>query len=192
MIFQRPFTQVCQSSVSLKLNLELLRQAQQAPDVNEAGETPEGLRLPTWESFAGLLQTELALVLPERKPDLCNVLYSTNAAPETFGNALNEKAFALLKDHDATKAQAQALRAEHEAIEAAKPPPVVVEKRYDENGEELPEKPKSKRQLREEAEQKKKDTERLRKVLETEHRFECLAIKLRNVFQLHSIRVPLL
>lgn len=191
MLFQRPFTQISESSASLKLNLGLLRRAQQVAVPSEGTPTSD-LRLPTWDSFAALLGAELAFTLPSRKADLANVLYSTNQAPETFGNALNATIFQLLKEHDATKAEAQALRAAHEAIEAAKPPLVVVEKRFDENGEEIPEKPKSKRVLREEAEQKKKDIERLRKVVETEHRFECMAIKLKNAFQLNSIRVALL
>ena len=188
-MFQRPFSQVCQSSVSLKLNLDVLRRAQQ--QASDAAEATGELSIPSWEAFTTLLQAELAAVLPARKADLSNMLYSTIADPETFGNAFNEKLFSLLKEHDGTKREAQALRAAHEAIEAAKPPPVVVEKRFDENGDEIPEKPKSKKQQREEAEQKKRDLERLRKVLETEHRFECLAVKLKNAFALHSIRVPL-
>lgn len=194
MLFQLPCTNICQSSVSLKINLDLLRHAQQLPVTNAAGDTPtpEGLRLATWEDFTARLQSELSRVLPDRTPDFSNILYSTKLSPENFSNAFNAKVFAQLQEHDLTKAQAATLRAEHEAIEAAKPPPVVVEKRYDENGEELPEKPKSKRQLREEAEQKKRDLERLRKVVETEHRFECIAVKLKNVFLLDSIQVALL
>lgn len=115
--------------------------------------------------------------------------YSTTKNPETFANNLTEKVFVTLREFDVARKHALHLRAEHEAIEAARPPPPKVEPKFDENGDEIPPPPKSKKQLREEAELKKQDTARLKTLLEAEHAVACLELKVKNVAQLHSIRV---
>lgn len=148
--------------------------------------------LDTFHSFLEALDAELTsvydgkLVRAAAEP----ILYSSFADGDAFANELSERAFNLLQEYDASHAQATELRGAYEAMMAARPVPVKPEPKFDENGEEIPPPPKSKKVLREEAEQRKRDTEQLRAVLTVEHRETCASIKLKNVFNAKVIRVP--
>jgi hypothetical protein len=148
--------------------------------------------LDTFQSFLDALDTELNSVYDGKLVRVGGepILYSSFADGDAFANELNSRAFDLLKDYDASHAQATELRDAYEAMMAARPAPVKPEPKFDENGEEIPPPPKSKKVLREEAEQRKRDTEQLRAVLTVEHREACASIKLKNVFNAKVIRVP--
>lgn len=176
-MFTRPHVRVTDAFADIIVNLGDLR------------------KLESYDAFLSLLQAEISEVYGSSRwiNTAVPIQYSvsSDAATSTFANNFNERIFSLIRHYDATKAEAIVLRQEHEDIMAARPPPVKPEPKFDENGEELPPPPKSKKALREEAELKKKDTERLRKVLESEHKAECDSIKLKNAFLLQALRVPL-
>jgi hypothetical protein len=138
-----------------------------------------------WGEFLAALASETG-----REVDGDEIYYSTQKLPQSFSNRLTQSLFECLMAHDKAQAEAAVSRSKHEAIEAAKPPPPPPPPpRFDENGEEIPPPPKPRRQLREEAEQRKIDRERLQGVLDAEHKVACLATRLPNLFQIHSIKV---
>jgi len=143
----------------------------------------------TWEAIVQLLQKEAEEVYGWSGIKSDTITYSTKEHTASFTNTLSQKMFERVVAHDSYVKQATVLRTEHEAIEAAKPPPEETKPVLDDNGEPIPPKPKSKRQMREEAEQRKKDTERLRALLEAEHKVECAAIPLTNAFKVFAVRV---
>jgi hypothetical protein len=174
-MFSRPHECSTVTSVDVRVNLSQIRTQD------------------SFESFLAALDVELAAVYDGkmRRTAVDPILYScAGNDQQVFGNIWNARAFDLLKEFDSSHAQATELRGAYEAMMAARPAPVKLEPKFDENGEEIPPPPKSKKVLREEADQKKKDTEQLRAVLAMEHREACAAIKLKNVFGLNVIRVP--
>lgn len=172
-MFSRPHVRAANGEVDIAVSLAELRQ------------------LSSYEALLQALEAEIAEVYGARFALLKDegILYSLRNSSTQFGNELNRRLFDLLRRFDATHATGIQLRAEHEAIEASRPPPKVHEPKFDENGEEIPPPPKSKKAQREEAEQKKQDAERLKKVLQTEHSAACDAVKLANLFEVHSLRI---
>lgn len=178
-LFMRPHTYSCTEFTVIRTRLEVLRQKPATY---------------TWNDFVGDVELEIhetrgadGAALDESTEGW--LTYSTGKSPDVFANNFTEKLFNTLREYDLALKHALHLRAEHEAIEAARPPPPKVEIKLDENGEEIAPPPKSKKQLREEAERKKEDTARLKTLLEAEHRVACFDIKVRNVQGLHSLRI---
>ena len=172
-MFSRPHARAANGEVDVAVNLSELRQ------------------LTSYEALLQALQAEVAAVYGSRAALQRDeeIFYSINGSATSFGNEFNQRLFDLLRRFDATHAMGIQLRQEHEAIEASRPAPKAHEPKFDENGEEIPPPPKSKKAQREEAEQKKQDAERLKKVLQAEHSAACDAVKLKNLFELHALRV---
>lgn len=151
-------------------------------------------RSKTWDHFLELL-AEADLVDSRFKLDVDNMLYSTTVQPNSFPNAFSRKVFEAVVAADAARVLATKRRAEHEAIEAAKPPPPPPAAPRD-DGDDVDDEDKrpakTKKQLREEAEQRKADKERLKQVLEAEYDAQCRFQKLVNVLKLDSLRIPIL
>ena len=169
-VIERPHIFECATYFTARCSLEALR------------------RLKNWEEWTSTVESEVAMC--SGTPNFDGIFYSTTDAKENFANRLTPKLFAMLLEYDRVVAEAKARRAEHEAIEAAKPPPPPPpQPQLDENGEEIPPPPKPKKQQREEAERKKQDDQRLLQVLQAEHAATCLGIKLANLLRLHAVRV---
>ena len=149
-------------------------------------------RFKTWDSLIEAIAC--AGITPSRVSfDYDRMSYSTVDSPDSFANAFNRAKFEAIVDYDSARVVASKRRAEHEAIEAAKPPPPPpLPPRDDaEDEEENPAPQKTKKQLREEAEERKKDRERLRAVLDAEHEAACRLRKLSNALKLGTLRIPL-
>lgn len=124
-----------------------------------------------------------------RKIDAHTIMYSTIHSSDKFSNPFTGRAIANLLEFDAAEAEAARLQAEHDEIEAAKPPKVITEIHYDENGDEIPPKPKKKKEIKAEAEARKIDVERYQRLMTAHHKAETLSGKVRNSKAAHSIRV---
>jgi hypothetical protein len=175
-LFVRPATKQTQQYVDVRMSLPALRQ-----------------RVKNWEEFVESV-SGADFVDGAHTIDFDHIMYSTEAQPDSFPNAFSRKLFDSIVAYDAARVDAQQKRAKHEAIEAAKPPPPPAAVRTDgaEDDEEESATPtKSKKQLREEAEQRKADRERLKGVLDAEHDAACRQQKLANVVKLHSLRFPI-
>lgn len=146
-------------------------------------------RLKTWDSLVESLSScELAT---GTKLDYERMLYSTEQAPDSYANAFSRKVFEQVLSYDECRVRARKLRAQHEAIEAAKPPPAPEMTRgADAEEDDVTSPSKTKKQLRDEAAQRKADRERLMTVVQCEHDALCKLSKLENVLKLHSLRIP--
>ena len=149
-------------------------------------------RVDTWEAFCEAVQD----VMNGRPFGTTQVLYSTEEkAPEAFANALTKDKFLAIKEFDNKRREADKARKENDEVEAVKaaeaeaerqkpPPPPLPE------GEEPPPPPqKTKKQMREEADKKKAEKERVQRMVNVEYEVQCLAQKLQNLLKLKYIRV---
>jgi hypothetical protein len=174
-LFTLPPSKQTQEYVEVRMSLPALRQ-----------------RIKSWDQ---VMDNIAAAELVPGNPtfDFDRITYSTTDAPESFANAFSRAKFEAIVAYDAARVLASKRRAEHEAVEAAKPPPPPPAPPRDEaDDDEEPTSPtKTKKQLREEAEQRKADRERLKGVVEAEHDANCRLGKLANVLKLHTLRIPL-
>ena len=175
-LFVLPASKQTQQHVEVQMSLPALRQ-----------------RVKTWDDFVTNLNAA-AIVHENSRLNADGITYSSQDAPTSFANAFTRQKFEALVAYDSARVLASKRRGEHEKIEATKPPPPPPQVRDDvDDDEEEPAAPsKTKKQLREEAEQRKIDRERLNAVIEAEHDAACRLQKLANLLKLHSVRVPLL
>eukprot|EP00758_Cryptobia_borreli_P016513 Tbor_TRINITY_DN6113_c2_g1::TRINITY_DN6113_c2_g1_i1::g.22737::m.22737 len=115
--------------------------------------------------------------------------YSTIFKKDSYANPFNERALRLLQEYDYMEETVKTLQEEHDAIEAARPEPVIPEIKFDENGDEIPPKPKKKKVLREEEAQRRADIGRYQDLLNAQHNLECLKLKVKNIINAFSLRV---
>ena len=171
-VFHRPHTFTCESYTVIRFNLGAIRDSKTS-----------------WDDFVKLLCEEMQNLAIPQKIDPSTVMYSMNASPDKFSNPLNFRALTNLLEYDAAEREAARLQVEHDEIEAAKPPKVKPEIQYDENGDEIPPKPKKKKEIRAEQEARKADIERYQTLMTAHHKAEALLAKVRNCKEAHSIRV---
>ena len=171
-LFHRPHTFTCDSYTVIRIHLDTIRRSKVS-----------------WDTFIECLTAEMAGLDIPRKIDADTIMYSTSNSIDKFSNPFNSRAITNLVEFDAAEAEAARLQAEHDEIEAAKPPKVIPEIQYDENGDEIPPKPKKKKEIKAEAEARKIDIERYQQLMSAHHKAEALSGKVRNSKFAHSIRV---
>jgi hypothetical protein len=169
-LFRKPLVHDCSTHAIVPISLTALRS-----------------RAFSWEEFTKAL-SDIVDGRPFVEEELS---YSTTVQPRAFGNSLVPRVLEHLKAFQKAEALALRLREEHEAIMAARPPPPPLEVVKDpETGEETTVEPtKTKKQIREEAEQAKGDRDRMKALLEAEHTVAHLTQRLVNVFKMHAIKV---
>lgn len=143
----------------------------------------------TWDAFLQELRAELRENATNTEPNIRSITYSTKTSTNKFGNQFNAKMLTLIHEYEAAKSHAQKLATEHEEIESQRPPEIVPEVQYDEDGEIIEPKPKKKKEIKAEKEARKADLDRYQKLLDAQHRVSCLESKLPNVASLYAIRV---
>lgn len=172
-IFQKPFLLESERCTVVRADLEAIKQRGEAL---------------TWEELVG----ELKEALGDAKAgtlDAEGLMYSTVTSQHTFANRFTAKTLATIQAYEKAKALAAALQAAHDEVEAARPPEVVPEPQYDEEGELIEPKPKKRREIRAEQEARKADVERYQAVLDAQHAVSCLEGRMGSMAALYAIRV---
>ncbi|KEG14929.1 hypothetical protein DQ04_00251050 [Trypanosoma grayi] len=164
LLFQRPHVSACEGHAEISVELDPLRQ------------------LPSYADFEQLLRRELEDVYGAAPAEFRGgITYSTHEAPHSFSAHFSEHQLETLRKYDASVEKAAQLRRDYEA--AADEHERALEEDKDRR--------KTQRKLREEAKVQKRLKMMKRGVVDAECEVAALSQKLRNVFAIDSIRVPL-
>ncbi|RNF18943.1 uncharacterized protein Tco025E_04272 [Trypanosoma conorhini] len=162
--FKRPHLCASEGHADIAVELTPLRQLQKYADFEE------------------LLREELQKVYGGAPEEFRGVItYSTRGEPQRFTGCFTESQLEMLHRYDAAVEKAKRLISEHQA--AAEEHERVVEANKDRKA--------TQKRLREEAKARRRLRDMQRGVAAAEYEVECLTLKLKNLFAIDVIRVPL-
>ncbi|RNF03238.1 hypothetical protein TraAM80_05944 [Trypanosoma rangeli] len=139
-------------------------------------------QLPKYADFEKLLRDELQRIYGGAPEEFRGVItYSTRETPQRFTGCFTECQLETLHQYDATVEKAKSLGSEYQT--AVEEHERVVEANKDRK--------RTQKRIREEAKSKKRLHKMHHGVVTAEYEVECLALKLKNLFAIDVIRVPL-
>ncbi|KAH9601763.1 hypothetical protein LSM04_007175 [Trypanosoma melophagium] len=163
-IFKRPHLRACEDCADISVELTSLRQLQSYAD------------------FEQLVRKELEEVYGDAPAQFRDsIAYSTHESPEDFCGYFTEHQLQLLQKYDASVEKAERLSRAYQ----------TAEEEHQRTLEEGKDRKLTQRRLREQAKAEKLLKAMNREILEAEYEVTVLQQKLRNVFAIERIRVPL-
>ncbi|ESL10779.1 hypothetical protein TRSC58_01482 [Trypanosoma rangeli SC58] len=162
--FKRPHLCASEGHAEIAVELATLRQLQK------------------YANFEKLLREELQRVYGDAPEEFRGVItYSTREAPQRFTGCFTERQLETLHQHDAAVEKAKSLDSEYQT--AVEEHERLVEANKDRK--------QTQKRLREEAKSQNRLHKMHHDVVAAEYEVECLTLKLKNLFAIDAIRVPL-